>query len=105
MVETAYPWTLGWFDDTHNPVGLPEHLLPGYPATPAGQRDFLAAVLDIVRAVPDGRGRGVFWWAPEWIASDGFGSSWENLSLFDDEGEVLPALDAFREASESNPRP
>jgi len=92
VVETAYPWTLGWFDDTHNLVGLPEHLLPGYPATPAGQAAFLTKVLDIVRALPGNRGRGVFWWAPEWIATAGFGSAWDNAALFDEEGKPLPAL-------------
>lgn len=100
IVETAYPWTLGWFDDTHNMVGLPEHLLPGYSDTPEGQRDFLAAIMELVFAIPEGRGRGVFWWAPDWITSPGFGSSWENLALFDENGDVLPALDAFRVPSE-----
>lgn len=95
VVETAYPWTLGWRDGTHNIIGLPSQLLPGYPASPEGQRAFLAGMLDIVRAVPDGRGVGVFWWGAEWIATPGFGSSWENLALFDGEGRALPALSAF----------
>lgn len=95
VVETAYPWTLGWFDDTHNVVGLPEHLLPGYPATPEGQAAFLAAVVDIVQSVPDGLGRGLFLWAPEWIAAPGFGSSWENLALFDQDGGALAAWNSF----------
>src|SRR5690606_33079356 len=34
IVETAYPWTLGWHDDTHNLVGLESQLHPGYPASP-----------------------------------------------------------------------
>ena len=95
VVETAYPWTLAWRDNTHNIIGLPAQLLPAYPATPEGQRGFLAAMLDIVHAVPDGRGIGVFWWGAEWIAAPGFGSSWENLALFDGEGRALPALSAF----------
>ena len=105
VVETAYPWTLGWFDDMHNPVGLPEQLLPGYPATPRGQADFLNAVLALVRAAPGGHGRGVFWWEPEWIAAPGLGSSWENLTLFDEQGQVLPALDAFAPAAAAAPAP
>jgi arabinogalactan endo-1,4-beta-galactosidase len=92
VVETAYPWTLGWFDHTHNIVGLSGQLLPGYPATPEGQRAFFTKVLEIVHSIPGNRGRGVFWWAPEWISSEGFGSSWENLALFDDEGNPLPIL-------------
>ena len=83
LIETAYPWTLGWNDDKHNPVGLPEHVLPGYPATPEGQADYLAIVSGMV---PDG----VCYWAPEMIAAPGFRSSWENLALFDFDGEVLP---------------
>jgi arabinogalactan endo-1,4-beta-galactosidase len=95
VVETAYPWTLAWRDNTHNIIGLPSQLLPAYPASPEGQRGFLDAMLDIVHAVPDGRGIGVFWWGAEWIAAPGFGSSWENLALFDGEGRALPALSAF----------
>lgn len=105
VVETAYPWTLGWFDGTHNLVGLPEHLLPGYPATPQGQRDFLAALVAIVRDVPEGRGRGVYWWEPAWIAAPGFGSPWENLTLFDEGGRPLPALGAFGGAADVGDRP
>ena len=94
VVETAYPWTLGWFDHTANPVGLPEHLLDGYPATPDGQRDFLRAVRARVAAVPDGLGAGVVWWEPAWIAAPRYGSPWENLTWFDQRGRALPALAA-----------
>jgi len=92
LVETAYPWTLKWFDETHNPVGLPSHALPGFPPTPAGQRDFTAALierLEVAGVV------GVYWWAPEWIATPGFGSAGENLTLFDPAGRPLPALETF----------
>ncbi len=95
VVETAYPWTLAWFDATHNQVGMPTQLLPEFPATPAGQAAFAAAVLAIVRAVPDGLGAGVFWWEPAWIAAPAYGSPWENLTLFADDGSPLPALDAL----------
>ena len=84
LIETAYPWTLLWNDNQHNQVGLPSHTLPGYPATPKGQADFLATMWDVV---PDG----VCYWAAEWIAAPGFGSSFENVALFDFEGDVLPA--------------
>jgi arabinogalactan endo-1,4-beta-galactosidase len=95
IAETAYPWTLGWHDDTHNTVGLPEHLHPGYPATVDGQRKFLADLMDLVSRVPDCRGLGVFYWAPEWIAAPSFGSAWENVALFDFSGEVLVSMEAF----------
>ena len=90
LVETACPWTFDWQDDTHNLVGLAEQLLPGYPATPAGQAAFLRDVLAIVRAAP--QGKGMYYWAPEAIVAPGFGSFWENVALFDSNGHALPAL-------------
>ena len=70
VVETGYPWTLSWFDDHHNIVGLESQLydgypsmpagrrLGGYPATPAGQRAFL---WDLIAVVMGGsKARGVF---------------------------------------------
>ena len=40
-------------------------------------------MVQIVSGVPDGRGVGVFWWEPDFVAVDGFGSSQENLTWFD----------------------
>ena len=92
VVETAYPWTLGWHDHVHNLVGQAGQLLPGCPATPRGQALFLGELLAVVEAVPEGRGRGVIWWSPGWLSCEGAGSSWENLTLFDFTGNALPAL-------------
>ncbi|MEM6785014.1 MAG: glycosyl hydrolase 53 family protein [Bacteroidota bacterium] len=106
VAETGYPWSLGFFDDTNNLVGLPEHVLPGFPATPAGQADFLAAVSTTVAAVPGGLG--VCYWAPDWIVAPTLGSAWENVALFDDEGQLLPAaavLGGTAVASEPPPSP
>jgi arabinogalactan endo-1,4-beta-galactosidase len=86
VVETAYPWTLGWFDDTHNMVGLREQLLAGYPASVAGQRRFLADLASVISQTPGGRGRGLFYWAPEYISVPKLGSPWENMTLFDFSG-------------------
>jgi arabinogalactan endo-1,4-beta-galactosidase len=95
IVETSYPWTLGWHDDLANTVGMESQLIPAYPATPAGQKAYLAALIELVRAVPGGRGIGVFWWEPSFIAWPGFPSSQENLTWFDFTGNLLPAVDAF----------
>jgi len=100
VVETGYPWSVKWSakwsDNTNNIIGSGTPLLPGFAATPAGQRDFLAALFKIVHSVPQGRGRGVFWWAPTWIAAPRLGSAWENVALFNEKGESLPALEVFR---------
>jgi arabinogalactan endo-1,4-beta-galactosidase len=91
VVEAAYPWTLGWCDDTHNPVGMPEHLHDGYPATPEGQAAYLVDLLSLVESVPGGAG--LIYWEPAHICIEGGpGSSWENLALFDFNGEALPSL-------------
>ena len=95
VVETAYPWTLAWYDDRHNVVGRADQLLPGFPASPRGQRDYLARLWRLVRSLPGGLGRGVVWWSPEAVSLPGCPSSWENLTLFDHAGHLLPAASAM----------
>jgi len=56
VVETAYPWTLGWADNRNNIVGTSDQLIPEYPATEAGQKAFLAALVQTVRSLPDDMG-------------------------------------------------
>jgi arabinogalactan endo-1,4-beta-galactosidase len=93
VVETAYPFTLGWNDNTNNIVGMASQLLPGYPATAAGQQAFLEMLRGTLAAVPGGLGRALLWWEPAWISAPGVGSSWENLCLFSFTGAALPSLD------------
>ena len=100
IVEAAYPWTLQWADNENNIVGLEEHLHPGYPATVQGQRSFLEDLFAIVRDTPDGRGRGLVYWEPAHIPVQGFGSPWENLALFNFQGNLLASADAFAPASD-----
>jgi arabinogalactan endo-1,4-beta-galactosidase len=95
LAETAYPWTLGWNDNTNNLVGLPSQLLAGLPATPAGQASFAAQIASIMMQTPNELGLGACWWAPDWIASPAGASAWENCSWFDFSGNVLPAAAAW----------
>ncbi len=98
VVETAYPWRPNNDDPTqllHKNKLRP--LVPGYLAGKEGQLEFLKAILKTVREAPDGRGLGVFYWAPEYIPSARLRPGREHLSLFDEEGNVLPGMDAFRE--------
>ena len=81
IAETAYPWTLDWDDWTNNIIGLESQLLPGYPASVAGQTAFMQAVRQVLEDVPNGLGRGFFYWEGTWIATsehDQDGSPWEN---------------------------
>ena len=101
IVETAYPWTLDWFDNTHNVVGEPGQLHPGYPATVQGQRDFLHDLFDVIINVPDSKGLGLFYWAPEWISVPSLGSPWENVTLFNFSGELLSSISVFDSTTSS----
>jgi arabinogalactan endo-1,4-beta-galactosidase len=93
VVETAYPW--GWDDAPGEHVYNGPKLEDGYPATPEGQAAFLRRVEAIVRAVPDGRGKGLLYWAPTWISTKKRHSPYHNLAVFDGEGRALPAVDAL----------
>src|SRR4030042_5352348 len=60
VVETAYPFT-GQNQD-HQANVISGRAVRGYPFSPAGQAKMLADVMAIVRAMPDGRGLGIFYW-------------------------------------------
>lgn len=95
IVETAYPWTLGYADTTNNFVWQSSQCLPQYAPTPTGQATYTAALIDALASVPDGLGQGVCWWAPEAVAATGLGSPWENLTLFDFARGIIPAAAAL----------
>ena len=104
VVETAYPFTLAGEDHEGQIIDLESELVPGYPATPAGQADWLRDIQTVVRAVP--RGLGTFWWEATWTAVDGngwsprnpaSGNGWENQALFGFDDRLLPAARELRE--------
>lgn len=99
VVETAYPFTLDSNDAHPQIIGTEQDLVAGYPATPEGQAAWLNDVCSVVAAVPDGRGLGVFYWEPAWIAVAGngwdpadpsSGNAWENQAWFDYDNVALP---------------
>ncbi len=103
VVETAYAFTDQNNDFLQNIVST-DMAIPGYPLTPVGQQSMLRDVMAVVRAVPGGRGLGVFYWDATWTAVEGngwentnpaSGNAWENQALFDYDEIVLPALDEF----------
>lgn len=119
IVETAYGWTLGDGDGLGNSFYTAEEATGGYPASVAGQTAFLRDLRDIVRAVPDGRGRGLIWWEPGWLPVPGanwgteagkvdnddsgvLSNPWDNQTLFDWTGAALDTLDVFGETPPAN---
>ena len=97
VVETAYPFTLGFSDRVGNFVGEEKQLEPGYPATVTGQTAFISKLHSIVKSVPKNLGAGVCYWAPEYVAQKGIGTPYENLCLFNFEHEMLDGAWALGE--------
>jgi arabinogalactan endo-1,4-beta-galactosidase len=99
ILETAYPWTTEGKDSYNNQFGG-QTPLTGYPFTAKGQYDLLKK---ITQEVIDGGGRGVVYWEPAWISSGlkdlwGSGSSWENCTFFDFNGNVIQGIDFMKDA-------
>ncbi|MET0355752.1 MAG: glycosyl hydrolase 53 family protein [Cellvibrio sp.] len=99
VVETGYAWTLKNFDKASN-VMWKESVLPDYPATPNGQRDYLIA---LGKAIKNSGGIGLIYWEPAWITTKcktlwGQGSHWENGAFFDARkgNQSLPAFEFFQ---------
>lgn len=98
VVETGYPFTLEGADAANNLLGA-DALIPGFPATPAGQRRFM---VDLTQLTIDAGGIGVVYWEPYWVSTKcgtrwGHGSDWENATWFDyRKHEALPAFEFLR---------
>lgn len=93
VVETAYPYRA--LDVSSMERADPTHMR--WSMSPEGQKSFLAEIVQAVRETPDGRGLGVLWWYPEAIPVQGL-YIWNEgaTALFDQNGNVLPAMDVFK---------
>ena len=85
-----------------------------YSMSPEGQSAFMQDIMETIRSVPDGRGKGFVYWEPAWIPVPGCGwandealadigekgpggNVWANQALFDYDGNALPALKTIRD--------
>lgn len=86
VAETAFPWTNSiWATNIY-----------GLPGTTNGQVQFVVALAQVVKNVPNGLGAGVFWWGTEYQKVNGVnGAGFQTASFFNTQGNVLPAADAF----------
>jgi arabinogalactan endo-1,4-beta-galactosidase len=95
VVETGYPFTLEGADTAKNLLGE-DALIPGYPPTPEGQREFM---VDLTQLTLDAGGIGVVYWEPYWVSTRcgtrwGKGSDWENATWFDYKNhDALPVFE------------
>jgi arabinogalactan endo-1,4-beta-galactosidase len=119
VVETSYGFTLKSYSRTpeeESVVIFNEELskIGGYPPSEEGQAQYLRDLATIIQEVPNRRGMGFIYWAPEWIpVKDSTwatkagreyikddcpgGNSWANMALFDYDGKVLAGLSQFKE--------
>lgn len=102
VVEVAHPWTLTPPDDKGLIFNSEELVHPGFPATVEGQGQWLLAIMDAIKQLPDGLGMGLYYWEPCWIPSKptwsvGHDNNWSNLAMFDYNGNKLDSLDVFNE--------
>ena len=108
VAETAYGYTIENFDNCENNFDADTEKKGGYQATVQGQATAIRDIMETVAKVPNGRGRGIFYWEPAWIPVDGVGwvtgegSGWENQAMFDQYGKALPSLNVFNLVSDSD---
>ena len=90
IAETAYPYA-----ESHIWSGQRKSF--AWPLTPEGQKQYLLALLQVVRATPNGLGAGILYWYPESVPAPDGRESWNGglAAMFDHDGNALPAFDAF----------
>jgi arabinogalactan endo-1,4-beta-galactosidase len=94
VVETGYPWTTQ-NGDGYNNIFSASDTAPGYAISEEDQFRYLK---DLAQAIIRGGGKGIQYWEPAWISSRlndgwGIGSSWDNVTLFDFNGNLLKGAD------------
>ena len=98
LAETAYAWTIDWYDWTHN-LWWTGAESDGYNFTPSGQQDYLTTLDSLLTDLGSVQCLGWCYWAPDWVSAMGpealGGSPWENAALWDFDGVALPAWSAF----------
>lgn len=85
-----------------------------FPMTAKGQCDFMQALMDCVKAVPQDKGCGFYYWEGGWIPMAGSGwatpgalayikengpggNEWANQAVFDYDGRILPVMQVIRD--------
>ncbi|WP_298486192.1 glycosyl hydrolase 53 family protein [uncultured Maribacter sp.] len=94
IVETGYPFTTENADAANNILGKST-----YPATQQGQLEYL---LDLKREIKEGNGFGMVYWEPAWVSTEcstlwAQGSHWDNIALFDNDGNQTLGMNVFND--------
>lgn len=85
-----------------------------YEMSKEGQSEFMQDLMELIKNINDGRGKGFIYWEPAWLPVPGTqwateeaiiymqekgpcGNEWANQALFDYDGNALPALKTIKE--------
>lgn len=85
IVETSYPFSLGWKDNLSNLYGMKNQLISGFEASIQGQKSYFEELCALMKRSVKDHLSAVFWWEPTCIAEENLGipSTIENLTWFD----------------------
>ncbi len=114
VVETAFPFTTEQIKSEVMIFSQEHEKSVPYSIDKEGQCKFMLDLMNAIKGVENGRGKGFFYWEPTWlnirkacwateagrkyINNDGTsGNAWANLALFDFHGNALPALETIRD--------
>ncbi|MHA7141724.1 glycoside hydrolase family 53 protein [Arthrobacter sp. Sr33] len=111
VAETGYPWRLdsepGCDSVVNNVAELPDRRR--FTTTPEGQAAYFTELRKVIEQVPDNHGLGYFVWEPGWLpgvpAAPGVCNRYANLTMFDWEGNALPAIDSLNPPASPRPTP
>ncbi|KAH7403494.1 family 53 glycosyl hydrolase [Cadophora sp. MPI-SDFR-AT-0126] len=94
VVETDYPAIC---NGQWNPI--PESSEPEIPYSVQGQITWTKKVIEIVKAVPYGLGRGVHYWEPAWLNNTSLGSDCNDAILFTPDYSNFPEMVGYSRES------
>ncbi|PVH87349.1 glycoside hydrolase family 53 protein [Cadophora sp. DSE1049] len=94
VVETDYPAIC---NGQWNPI--PESSEPEIPYSVEGQITWTKKVIEIVKAVPYGLGRGVHYWEPAWLNNTSLGSDCNDAILFTPDYSNFPEMVGYSRSS------
>lgn len=126
VAELSFPWTCEWVsgknDSTNNTIWYTgtdstataytnlSSVLSAYGiessdyseskiVTPSYENQ-AAVIKAVIATVGEAGGSGIFYWGGDWVATTSIPSSWENQTLFDLDGKVLPSIEIFSAQAE-----
>ncbi|KAI8577391.1 hypothetical protein K450DRAFT_266408 [Umbelopsis ramanniana AG] len=65
------------------------------PISAAGQTTWVKDIVSLLEGLPNGHGKGVFYWEPAWVGNAGLGSSCTSALLVDSSGNTLSSINMY----------